>query len=64
MKELLESAFEAGIFGDNDVSSNGEFIAFELWYESNKDKIDSAIESYLKEQGKKIVPDDITDVFT
>lgn len=49
MKELLEGLY---YYGQNSMKHD---LPFNQWFESNKHLIDSAIEKYLKEQGKEII---------
>lgn len=52
MEEILRKAFE---YGMEYIAVPVAGIPFDIWYTQHKDKIDLAIEKYLKEQNKKIV---------
>lgn len=55
MKELLKQIYIKGIKRYDHYITQEDHRSFEQWYESNKHLIDSAIEQYLKEQGKCII---------
>lgn len=58
MKELFESAFYQGYRLCQEESGLTNLITpceFHQWWDNNKSNIDSAIEQYLKEQGKCII---------
>lgn len=55
MKELFKQIYLKGIKRYDHYVTQEDHRAFEQWWNNNEPKLDSAIEQYLKEQGKCII---------